>query len=223
MREAWLPPRAPADPPLLRAAEWFLGYRKGPLAMYAVREYVGAERVNDALRRLIATHGHARPPLPTTRDFYREMEAVTPDSLRYLLHDLFAANTLWQLATDSVRAEPAPGGLVRLTLDVRARKIVVDTTGAQREVPMNDLVEIGAFADPSASLRSRSRQAASAGTASGGELGPLVYRQMHRIRSGAQRVAITVPATARWAGVDPRLLLFDLTPSNNAARVPRTE
>jgi hypothetical protein len=203
MREAWLPPRAPSDPPLLRASGWFLGYRKGPLAMYALREYVGAAPVNVALRRLLAAHPAGRPPLPTTRDLYRELEAVTPDSLRPVLHDLFAANTLWELATDSARAEPAPSGMTRVTLDVRARKLVVDTTGASREVPMHDLVEIGAFAD-----------------GPGGGRGPAVYRRLHRIRSGTQRIALVVPARARWAGVDARALLFDLTPGNNVARLP---
>ena len=83
---------------------------------------------------------------------------------------------------------------------------MVDTTGAEREVPMNDLIEIGALAD-----------------GVDGERGASVYRQLRRIRSGAQRVTVTVPATATWAGVDPRNLLFDLKPSNNVVRVPKRE
>ncbi len=174
--------------------------------MYAVREYVGAERVNVALRRLMQQYGGARPPLPTTRDLYRELEAVTPDSLRYLLHDLLAANTVWELATERVTAAPASGGMRRLTLDVRARKIVVDTAGTVREAPMHDLVEIGAFADGADGAR-----------------GASVYRRLHRLRSGTQRISVTVPAAATWAGVDPRTLLFDLTPADNVQRVTRPE
>ena len=70
MREAWLPPRPPSDPPLLRASDWFLSYRKGPLAMYALRKYVGAEQVNTALRRLLAANASGQPPLSTTHDLY---------------------------------------------------------------------------------------------------------------------------------------------------------
>jgi hypothetical protein len=212
MREAWRPPRAPSDPPLLRASDWFLSYRKGPLAMYAMREYVGAAQVNVALRRLLAAHRADRPPLPTTRDLYRELAAVTPDSLRPLLHDLFAANTLWELATERVTAAPIAGGMTRLTLDVRARKIVVDTAGAERELPMHDLVEIGAFVDGTEGANGAD-----------GARGRSVYRQLHRVRSGPQRITITVPATATWAGVDPRSLLFDLQPGNNVARLARPD
>ena len=57
MREVYLIPSARANVPLLRADDWFLAYRKGPFAMYALREYVGAEPVNGALRRLLERHG----------------------------------------------------------------------------------------------------------------------------------------------------------------------
>ena len=33
-----------------------------------------------------------------------------------------------------------------MTLDVRARKVVVDEAGVETEVPMDDLVEVGVFA-----------------------------------------------------------------------------
>jgi hypothetical protein len=204
LREAYLPPRAPADPPLLQADGYFLAYRKGPLALYALREYVGAARVDTALRRLLVAHRSGEPPLATTRDLYRELQAVTPDSLRPLLHDLLAANTVWELATERVTATPAPGGMVRLSLDVRARKLVVDTAGRERELPMHDLVEVGAFADGPGETR-----------------GAPVYRRLHRIRAGTQRLTLDVPATATWAGVDPRSLLFDVKPQNNVARLGR--
>ena len=50
--------------------------------MYALSEYVGEERVNGALRRLIEKHDSAGAPLATTLDLYRELQAVTPDSLQ---------------------------------------------------------------------------------------------------------------------------------------------
>jgi hypothetical protein len=55
------------------------------------------ERVNSALRRLLRKHGSGEPPLPTSLDLHREFQAVTPASLRYLLTDLFEANTSWEV------------------------------------------------------------------------------------------------------------------------------
>ena len=53
--------------------------------MYTLREQIGEERVNTALRRYLEKHRDAGPPYPTSRDLYAELRAVTPDSLQSLL------------------------------------------------------------------------------------------------------------------------------------------
>jgi aminopeptidase N len=201
-REVYLTPRPSGAVPLLRSSDWFQAYRKGPFAMGALREYVGAERIDAALRRMIDRYGAATPPLPTSLDLYRELQAVTPDSLHYLLADLFEANTYWELRTKRVTAEATNDGSWQVTLDVNARKLVVDTTGAQQDVPMNDLVEVGVYAE-----------------AKDGVLGKPLYLRMHRVRSGDQRITVTVPTKPTKAGIDPRNLLIDVEPNDNVQRL----
>jgi ABC-type transport system involved in multi-copper enzyme maturation permease subunit len=198
MREAYLTPHSRAANPLLQADTWLLAYRKGPFAMYALREYVGEQPVNTALRRMLQKYGSGAAPLATSVDLYRELQAVTPDSLRPLLADLFETNTYWELATDSVSAQPAGNGAWRVTLDVQARKVDVGTTGAERERPMNDLVEIGVYAE-----------------GRDGRPGPPLYQRMHRVRSGRQRITVTVPGRPARAGIDPRSLLVEVKGSDN--------
>jgi ABC-2 type transport system permease protein len=86
-----------AGPPLMQVYGQFAAYRKGPFEMYALREYLGEGLVNDALRRLFDRFKSGEPPLPTTRDLYGELVAVTPDSLRPFLGDLFERNTWWEV------------------------------------------------------------------------------------------------------------------------------
>jgi hypothetical protein len=178
--------RVRAAPPLLRATDSFAFSRKGPFALYAMREYIGKELIDDALRRLIEKYRSGTPPLATSRDLYRELQAVTPQSFQSLLHDLFEKNTFWQLQTDRVTAQQTKAGPWQVTLDVRARKVVVDEAGVETEVPMDDWVEVGVFdaAEP--------------------------YLQKHRIRSGKQTVTVMVPQKPARAGIDPRHLLSDL-------------
>lgn len=178
--------------PLLRGLDPYLSYRKGPFALYALSEYAGEERINGALRRLLEAHRPAEAPLATTLDLYRELQAATPASLRYLLHDLFEVNTFWRLDTERAAAEPAGDGAWRVTLDVRARKVVFDEAGVETEVPMNDWVEIGVFAP--------------AETGRGRLSAPLSVRK-HRIRSGGQTITVTVPGRPAHAGIDPYQLL----------------
>ena len=174
--------------PLLRGLDPYMSYRKGPFALYALSEYVGEERVNRALRRLLEKHRPAEAPLATTLDLYRELKAVTPDSLQYLLHDLFEVNTYWQLETERVTAVATGAGTWQVTLDVGARKVVYDSAGVETEVPMDEWVPVGVF-----------------GPAEGGagELSAPLYVRMHRVRSGKQTIAVTVPRKPALAGIDP--------------------
>jgi hypothetical protein len=178
--------------PLLRALDPYLAYRRGPFAMYTLSEYAGEERVNLALRRLIEKHDAPGAPLATTLDLYRELQAVTPDSLQVLLHDLFEVNTFWEFKTEQVKAVETSSGTWQVTLAVQARKRVYDSAGVESEVPMDDLVEIGVFA---------------AAEEGGSALSQPLYVQMHRIRSGGQTITVTVPSKPVMAGIDPYHLL----------------
>ena len=191
MREPYPWPPIRTGLPLLRAMDPWAGYRKGPFALYALSEAVGEARLNTALRTLLARRAGPAPTPATTTDLYRELRAVTPDSLRPLLHDLFAANTFWDVRTDRVAAEETATGAWRVTLDVHARKAVADTAGRETEVPMDEWLEVGVFARPE----------------DGGELGAPLYLRRHRIRSGAQRITVTVPRRPWLAGIDPHHLL----------------
>jgi ABC-type transport system involved in multi-copper enzyme maturation permease subunit len=202
MREVYAAPRTRAEVPLLRATDSFLTYRKGPLAMYALREYAGVEQVNSALRRLLERHGSGTAPLATTLDLYRELEAVLPQSLHYLLADLFEANTFWELATQRVTAKQTEAGTWQVMLDVKARKVVVDTAGVETEVPMDDLIEVGVF--PAA-------KAAGPGD-------PL-YLQLHRMRSGEHRITVMVASKPARAGIDPRNLLIEVEGDDNLKEI----
>lgn len=204
MKEDLLSPRPLAGAPLLRATERFQWYRKGVVALYTLREYVGAERVNAALHSFFEKHGSGKPPLPTTLDLYRELQAVTPEELQYLLADFFEANTYWELETKQVEVEQIAADEWQVMLVVRARKIVVDEQGVETEVPMNDLIEVGVFA------------------AAGDENPDVpVYMQMHRIRSGEQRITVTVTKEPARAGIDPRNLLIDVKPGDNLKEINR--
>jgi ABC-2 type transport system permease protein len=188
-------PRSPAMAPLLRAVDGFLNYRKGPLALYALGEYIGQDRVRAALRTLLEKHG-PRQGQVTSLDLYRELQAVTPESSQWLLHDLFEKNTFWELETGAARAEQIAAGTWQVTLEVEARKLVIDEAGVETVLAMDDWVEIGVFA--------------------GSEP---IYLQKHRIRSGKQTITVTLPSRPTRAGIDPRFLLVDWATEDNVDKV----
>jgi ABC-type transport system involved in multi-copper enzyme maturation permease subunit len=177
--------------PLLRALDPYLGYRRGPFAMYALSEYIGRDKVNGALRGLIKKHDAPTAPLATTLDLYRELKAVTPDSLKYLLHDLFEVNTYWEFKTERAVAKQIDQGNWEIKLTVKSRKTVYDSAGVVTEPRMDDWVQLGVFAK----------------SENGNELDNPIQIQMHRIRSGQQTITINVAGKPVWAGLDPYHLL----------------
>ena len=174
--------------PLLRAMDPWANYRKAPYAFNALAEYVGEERVNRALRTLI---GKKQASLATTLDMYRELQAVTPDALRPLLRDLFETDTYWSFDTKSATARPTADGRWQVTFEIDARKAVVDSAGVEKDVPMNEPVEIGVFA--------------AAGP--GARLGKPLYVRKHAIRSGLQKITVLVAQRPARGGIDPYSLL----------------
>jgi hypothetical protein len=182
----------------------YVFYFKGAVAMYTLRERLGAEVVNGALRRFRERHAGPGAPPATSRALYAELRAVTPDSLHPLLSDLFEHITLWDVRADSARAVPDGAGAWRVTLHLQASKARADSIGRQTPIPMDELVTVGVFA-------------ARAGGARGpGE--PLYLRQ-HRVRSGPQTITVTVPRRPARAGVDPYRTLLERERDDNVAAV----
>ena len=181
----------------------YLYYFKGAVAMYTLRQRLGAEAVNGALRRFRERFSGPHAPPPTSRALYAELQAVTPDSLRPLLSDLFEHITLWNVRADSARADPVGGGAYRLTLFVDASKARADSIGNQTPVAMNDLVEVGVFAGPPR----------------GGSPGEALYLKRHRIRAGKQTIVLTVPRLPARAGIDPYRTLIERERDDNLAEI----
>jgi hypothetical protein len=202
MRLEYEVPHSRAAPPLLRANNRFLNYRKGPFALFALRNYIGKDSVNHALRRMLRGYTPS-PPLPTTLDFYKELKVVTPDSLQYLLHDLFATNTFWELETERATAKQTGAGSWQVTLEVETRKVTVDSIGIETNIPMNDWIEIGVYAP----------------RAAGNSSAKVLYLQKHRIGSGKQTIILHVSEQPSRAGIDPNHLMIDLEMDDNVKKV----
>jgi hypothetical protein len=183
--------------PLIRGLDPWTGYRRGPFALVALREYVGEDRINVAIRSWREKHFAPGAPPATTLTLYRELDAATPDSLKSLLRDLFMENTFWELGVVGT-AKPAQGETWDVTLEITARKVVVDSAGKETEVAMNDLVDVGVFGSGALSAPKD----------------PL-YFEKRRIVSGKQTITVNVPRKPARVGVDPYLLLLDLDSNDN--------
>jgi hypothetical protein len=173
--------------PLMRGIDPYLAYRKGPFALQTMSEYIGRDKVEGTLRRLLEKHRPGTVPLATTLDLYSELQSVTPDSLQHVLHDLFEVNTFWEFRTDRVSAKKIEDGSWNVAIEVRSRKMVADSAGVEKELPIDEWVEISVFGQ--------------------GRLNDPIYSRKHRIYQNEQTITINVPKQPAFAGIDPYHIL----------------
>src|SRR5262249_45836825 len=132
----------------VESGQGYVHYRKGSLAVYYIKEMIGEEAVNRALRKLIKKYAYAEPPYPTSYALEDALREETPAELHYLLKDLFEDITIFSNGTMEATAYRRADGKYDVTIDVEAHKFKADSKGNETEVPLNDWIDVGAFAKP---------------------------------------------------------------------------
>lgn len=89
----------------------------------------------------------AEPPYPNSYDFLRHLEPRVPDSLNYLINDWFKEITLYDLRLEEARMTQLDNGQYEVEMDVMARKLYADTLGNETQVPLQEWIDIGVYAD----------------------------------------------------------------------------
>ncbi len=191
--------------PLLtvEAQQGYVHYRKGSLALYYMKEMIGEEAVNRALRKLIQEYAYAQPPYPTSYALEDALRAETPPDLQYLLKDLFEDITIFSNRTLEASAHKRADGKYDVTIDIEAHKFKADPKGYETEVPINDWIDIGAFAKPEKNKK----------------YGETLHRERVHLTESKSTHTFTVDSLPDQAGVDPFALLIDRIPDDNLKKV----
>lgn len=191
--------------PLLtvEANQGYIHYRKGSVVLYYLKEMIGEEEVNRALRKVIQQYAYAPPPYPTSHALVDALREQTPPNLKYLIKDLFEDITLFSNRTLDATAQKRPDGKYDVTINVEARKYKADAKGNETEVPVDDWIDIGAFAKP----------------AKGKKYGDTLYRERVHITQKNSTFTFTTASLPEKAGIDPFVLLIDRVPDDNMKSV----
>ena len=161
--------------------------------------------MNTALRAFLAKWALKGPPYPTARDLYAEFDRVTPDSLKYVLRDLFEDMTFYENKADSAIATKRPDGSYAVHLVLQAKKLKGDSLGNTRDVPIADYVDVGIFGE----------------RVPGQKLGAPLLVQKVRMTQNPTGLDLIVAKEPMKAGIDPYNKLIDRTPEDNVIGVVR--
>jgi ABC-type transport system involved in multi-copper enzyme maturation permease subunit len=193
------------EQPLIRSEnQAYIHYNKGSLALYALRDYIGETAMNRALSGFLERYAFQEAPYVTAREFVAALRAETPDSLQYVIDDLFETITLWDNKVDEVSVVARDDGRYAVTLDFSSRKVRADSLGNETEMPMSDYIDVGVFgpAEP------------------GNELGRPLSVYKIQVTEPQSSIEIVVEEEPVKVGVDPYNKLIDRVPGDNVRDAP---
>jgi ABC-2 type transport system permease protein len=175
----------------------YIHYQKGSVAMYALADAIGEDRVNRALRSVVEKWKLRGPPYPTAKELVDAFRAETPPEYLYLLDDLFETITLYDNRVVTGTMRPAADGTWNVSLKVIAKKVRSDDKGNQTELDFEDYIDVGALDDHDAALHVEKR----------------------KIKKGESTIDFTTKAKPVKVGIDPLNKLIDRDSEDNVTTV----
>ncbi|MFK7981312.1 MAG: M1 family aminopeptidase [Saprospiraceae bacterium] len=195
----------------------YIHYQKGSLVLYAMSDYLGEDKFNGILSSYIDSVAFQEAPYTTSLEFVGMIAAATPDSLKYLIKDMFETITLYNNKVMKTESEELDNGQYKVTIDYHARKYRTNEKGRRvyadegmegyfelnekqdtvKSLPLADYIEIGVFGEDDKEL----------------------YLQKHKITNIFGSVEIIVDEAPEEVGIDPYNKLIDTQGDDNRRKL----
>ncbi len=192
----------------------YIHYNKGSLILYALSDYIGETNFNAGLRAYVDSAGFQEAPFTTSLEFVDILRKRTPDSLQYLIKDMFETITLYNNRIQGSSVEELPDGRFKVNIEYQVRKYRANEQGKAvykeegeeigyyelndkqdtiRSLPLADYIEVGVFGEDDKEL----------------------YLQKHKINGIFESVEIIVDEKPKQVGIDPYNKLIDTQSGDN--------
>jgi ABC-2 type transport system permease protein len=203
----------------------YIHYQKGSLVFYALSDYIGEKKLNGALKKYVDKVKFQEPPYTTSIEMLDHIREVTPDSLKYVLKDMFETITLYKNRIVDVISTELENGKYQVEIefevskyrnDEKGRKFygekVGDTLSYQStqmskpilSVPLADYIDLGIFSEEEIDGKKKEKQ---------------LYFQKHKITQIHNKITLIVDEKPLEVGVDPYNKLIDTKSDDNRRKL----
>lgn len=205
-------------PLMLNENQQYIHYKKGSLVLYAMSDFIGEKKFNTILSEYIDKVAFQEPPYTTSVEFVNHLEERTPDSLKYLVDDMFKTITLYdnyvenaayQINADSTYTVDIEAVVSKYKSDIKGKRLYAKANDSLMYVkekdtikswPMQDYVEIGVFTEIKKDGKTEEK--------------PLYLKKV-RIDSIYNTFKIEVDEKPTAVGIDPYNKLIDTKSGDN--------
>lgn len=216
-----------------RAAEWksenplmynenqqYIHYNKGSLVLYAMSDYLGEKNFNNILKGYIEDVAFQEPPYTTSLEFVDHIRRATPDSLQYLIKDMFETITLYNNRVSKVTSKELPNGKYQVDIEFKVAKYRTDKKGKRvyedaggktlsdgtskkdlKSLPLADYIEVGVFGEK----KKKGNY----------EYDNEIYLKQYKINKISNKISVIVDEKPVEVGVDPYNKLIDTDSNDN--------
>ena len=208
-------------PLMYNDGQTYIRYQKGSLVFYALSDYIGEEKLNKSLKKYVEKVKFQEAPYTTSIEMVNYIKEITPDSLQYVIKDMFETITLYKNKMVDARVKELENGKYEVTLDFEVCKYrndekgkryygekVGDTLTYQSEkmkkpilsIPLQDYIDVGVFKEVEVNGKKTTKE---------------LYLQKHKITQIHNQIKIIVDEKPTEAGIDPYNKLIDTQSEDN--------
>lgn len=212
------------NPLMFNENQGYIHYNKGSLVMYAMSDYLGEKKFNDFLKSYNKKVKFQNPPYTTSIEFVNMLRPVVPDSLQYLIKDMFETVTIYDNEVKDAKVKKLPNGKYEVDINFQVSKYRTDPLGKKsyedtkgtalahkngkktiQSLPLKDYVEVAVLGEPVEK--------------NGYKVDNILYLKKVKIDKINNNLKITVDKKPAEVGVDPNYKLLDTDSGNNRKEV----
>ena len=212
-------------PLMYNDGQGYIRYQKGSLVFYALSDYLGEEKLNGALKKYVEKVKFQEAPYTTSLEMVNYIKEVTPDSLQYVIKDMFETVTLYKNRIVDAKSTALENGKYKVDIEFEVSKYrndekgkkyygqkVGDTLSYTNEklskpllsVKLEDYIDIGIFTEEEKDGVKKEKQ---------------LYLEKHKITQIRNTISIIVDKKPIEVGVDPYNKLIDTKSDDNRMKL----
>lgn len=212
-------------PLMYNDGQGYIHYQKGSLVLYAMSDYLGEEILNNAIKNFIGKVRFQEPPYTTSIEFVNSIRKATPDSLQYVIKDMFETITLYKNRVVDVKSTELENGKYQVDIEFEVAKYRNDEKGKRYygekvgdtlsfktdkmkkpilSVPLSDYIDIGIFSEEEVDGKKKEK---------------ILYLKKHKITSIHNKISLIVDEKPLEVGVDPFNKLIDTQSEDNRRKL----
>lgn len=182
----------------------YIHYRKGSLVFYRLREEMGEEALNRALKKFLEAKTYQQAPYTTSAELLDFIRAEARPDQQALITDLFEKISFYDNRLEAATAKKRADGKYEVTLKLHAAKRYADGKGKETAGKLDDWVDVGVFARGKSTDEHDEK---------------VLYLQRHHVTTENPTVTVVVDGMPYEAGFDPYNKLIDRVSSDNRKKV----